>query len=176
MADPFTSIISIYGPRLAHEFGLTAVQNAGFWGNLAWESGQFRFFKEVGSGANSGGRGMAQWTGSRRIAFLGYCKAHRMDPTSADASYAFLCVELHGTYAYVIAGLKRCVTVESATTFVETKYEAAGIRALGGRIALARRALAILSPGHPGTVAPVAKRSARAPMAKKATHRHRRHA
>lgn len=174
MSDEFVRIISTYGPRLAHEFGLTAEQNAGVWGNLAHESGAFRFFKQQGSGPNSGGRGFAQWTGSRRVAFLGYCKAHRLDPTSADASYAYLCVELHGTYASVVTALRRCTSLSSATSTFERLYEAAGIKAMGSRLSYARQALAILSPGHPATVAPPVK--ARAPMAKKASPRHRRHA
>ena len=173
MSNELSQIIGSYGPRLAREFGLTAEQNAGVWGNLAHESGAFRFFKQVGSGANSGGRGFAQWTGPRRVAFLGYCKAHRLDPTTADASYAYLCVELHGTYASTVVALRRCTSLSSATATFERLYEAAGIKALGSRLIYARQALAILSPGHPATVAPPVK--ARAPMAKKASPRARHH-
>lgn len=163
MSDPFTQIVGTYGPRLAHEFGLTPEQNAGIWGNLAHESGAFRFFKQVGSGPNSGGRGFAQWTGSRRIAFLGYCKAHRLEPSSADASYAYLCLDLHGTYGYVTTALKRCKTLDTATSTFERLYEVAGIKAMGSRLSYARKALAVLSPGHPAAAEPA--RKARKPRA-----------
>lgn len=174
MSDRFSEVIGHYGPKFQSEFALTPVQCAGsFGGNCGWESGEFRFFKEVGSGPNSGGRGWGMWTGARRIAFLGYCKAHRLDPTSDEASFGYLCFELHGTYRSVIVALKRCQTVEAATQTFERLYERAGRPAMSGRIALARRALAILQPGHPASVAPAPKRAA--PMAKKARPVARRH-
>ncbi|GJE37855.1 phage tail tip lysozyme [Methylobacterium persicinum] len=177
MADRVNEVAAHYGLKLMAEFGLTAVQVAGLLGNLAHESGRFTVFKEIGSGPNSGGRGWAQWSGQRRLTFLGYAAAHRLDPKSDEASYGYLCVEFHGAYKSVITALKRCVTVESAATTVEKLYEAAGRPMMSSRIAFARRILAILSPGHPASVAPPARRSARAPMAKKRTRsRHHRHA
>lgn len=167
MADRMTTVVSTYGPKLAAEFDLTPEQTAGVFGNLAHESGKFRFFKEIGSGANSGGRGWAQWTRERRIAFLGYCKAHRLDPTTDQASYTYLLVEFHGAYRSVVTALKKCRTVDAATTTVERLYEAAGRPMMSSRIALARQALAILHPGHPASVAPVVKRPARKPTAGK---------
>lgn len=163
MSDRFTQVIGSYGPRIEREFGLTPEQAAGLLGNIAWESGQFRFYQEVGSGPNSGGRGWAQWSGARRVSFLAYCKVHGFAPTSDEASYNYLCMELHGTYRSVIAALKRCGSVDSATTTFERRYEAAGKPALSGRIGLARKALSILHPGHPAAAEPA--RKARKPRA-----------
>lgn len=166
MSGRLVEVVSTYGPKLKAEFGLDDIQVAGLLGNLAHESGEFRFFREVGKRGNSGGRGWAQWTNQRRVTFLGYCSAHRLDPTTDAASYGYLCVEFHGLYRSVIVALKRCRTVDAAVTTVERLYEAAGRPMMSSRIALGRQALAILHPGHPAAVAP-APRVARKPVADK---------
>lgn len=161
MTDRFTQVVSTYGPKFMAEFGLGADQVAGILGNLAHETGQFRFYQEVGSGPNSGGRGWPMFTGPRRVAFLGYCKAHHLDPKSDEASYAYMCVELHGAYRSTILALKRCTSLTSAVTTFERLYEGAGVKAMGSRLGYARQALAILHPGHPAAVAPAPRPAAR---------------
>ena len=143
MTDRFTQVVSTYGPRLEADFGFTAIQGCGFWGNFARETGEFRHYQEIGSRANTGGRGWAQWTGPRRVAFLAYCTRNGIDPKSDDASYAYVFVELSGAYKNVVAAVKRCTTIESATTTVERLYEGAGVKAMGQRVALAHKAYAI---------------------------------
>lgn len=173
MSDMFTQVVSTFGRKFASEFGLTDVQSCGPWGSFGHETGGFKFFQEVGSRSNTGGRGWGQWTGPRRIAFLAWCKSHGLDPQSNAANYGYLCFELHGSYAHVIVALKRCQTLEAAVSTFERLYEGARIKAIASRAAWGRKALAILSPGHPATAAPPVK--TRAPMAKKASPRARHH-
>lgn len=170
MSDRYTQVVLTYGPRLENDFGFTIIQGCGFWGNFARETGEFQHYQEIGSGPNTGGRSWAQWTGPRRIAFLNHCKAHGLDPKSDEAGYSFLCFELRGAYKSVVAAVKRCTTIESATTTVERLYEGAGVKAMSQRVALARKAYAIRTGGHPPTPAPakpkpVADKHAVAPKA-----------
>lgn len=153
MADRFTQVVSVYGPKLIAEFSLPVVASCGFWGNFGRETGGFTAYQEGGSGPNSGGRSWGQWTGPRRIAFLAFCKAHGLDPKSDEAGFGFLCHELRGPYARVVVAVKRATTLESAVTIVERLYEGAGVKAMGERVAWGRKALAILHPGHPAAVA-----------------------
>ena len=157
MTDRFTQVVNTYGPKLEADFGLTPLQAAGFWGNFARETGEFLHYQEIGSSANTGGRGWAQWTAARRVAFLSYCSRNHLDPKSDDASYAYVFVELSGAYKNVVAAVKRCTTIESATTTVERLYEGAGVKAMSQRVALARKALAIRQAGHTASAAPPAK-------------------
>lgn len=154
MSDRFTQVVETYGPRLEADFGLTVIQACGFWGNFARETGEFRHYQEIGSRANTGGRGWAQWTGPRRVAFLAYCSRNGIDPKTDDASYAYVFVELSGAYKSVVAAVKRCTTIESATTTVERLYEGAGVKAMSQRVALARKAYAIRTGGHTPAPAP----------------------
>jgi hypothetical protein len=171
MADRFSQVVSAYGPRLEKEFGFTVVQASGFWGNFARETGEFKHYQEIGSTANTGGRGWAQWTGPRRVAFLGYCAAHKIDPKADESSFSYVLVELHGAYKSVVTAVKKCKTIENATTTVEKLYEGAGVKAMSQRVALAHKAYTIRT-GAPATPAPkpVAKPKAAAKSAtKKAT-------
>jgi len=171
MVDRFVQVVSTYGPRFMAEFGLPVIGSCGFWGNFGRETGGFTAYQEGGSGPNSGGRSWAQWTGARRVAFLSFCKAHGLDPKSDPAGYGFLCHECHGAYAHVIAALKHCSTLEAAITTVERLYEGARVKAMGERIAWGRKAVAILHPGHPASVAPP-PRARRKPIADKHRGRH----
>lgn len=183
MTDKFSQVVSDYGHKLMSEFGLSDVQSCGCWGNFGHESSGFRAFQQVGSGANGGGRGWAQWTGPRRVSFIAWCKAHGLDPRSDAANYGYFCFELHGHYANVVTALRRCTTLASAVSTFERLYEAAGIKAMGSREAWGRRALAILSPGHPAAAEPA--RKARKPRAaglgkkararRAASHHHHQH-
>lgn len=171
MVDRFTQVVSIYGPKLITDFSFPVVGSCGFWGNFGRETGGFTAYQEDGSGSNSGGRSWAQWTGPRRVAFLAFCKAHGLDPKSDAAGYGFLCHELRGPYAGVVAAVKRASTLESAVRTVERLYEGAGVKAMAERVTWGRKALAILHPGHPALITPPAKppvpRMRRKPIADK---------
>lgn len=163
MSDRFAQVVTAYGPKLQAEFGLTVIQGCGFWGNFGRETGGFTHYQEIGSGANTGGRSWAQWTASRRVAFLAFCKTHSLDPKSDEAGYGFLCHELHGAYASVIPALKKCTTIKSAVSTVERLYEGAGVKAMADREAWAQKALAILHPAPPSKPKPIADKHAVAP-------------
>lgn len=168
MSDRFTQVVTTFVPRLCHDVGFTVEQACGVIGaNGGWESGLFTRYQEMGSGKNSGGRGWMQWTGPRRIAFLSYCKVHGYNPTTDEASYNYLLMELHGVYASVAAAVKRCRTMAEAAEVFERRYEAAGKPCMSRRIALGRRAVAIMHPGHSEAAAPVAPRVVRKPLADK---------
>ena len=154
MTAKFVQVVSTYGPMLEKEFGFTTIQASGVWGNFARETGEFLHYQEIGSRANTGGRGWAQWTGPRRVAFLGYCAAHKLDPKADASSYAYVLVELHGAYKSVVTAVKKCKTIESATTTVEKLYEGAGVKAMGQRVVLAHKAYAIRTGS---SIAPAAK-------------------
>jgi hypothetical protein len=128
---------------LEKEFGFTTIQASGFWGNFARETGEFQHYQEIGSRANTGGRGWAQWTRERRVAFLGYCAAHKIDPKADASSYAYVLVELHGAYKSVVTAVKKCKTIESAVGVVEKLYEGAGVKAMKDREALGHKAYEI---------------------------------
>jgi hypothetical protein len=160
MTDTFTQLVSTYGPRLMSEFGLTAEQAAGAWGNIGHESGGGIHLKELGK-RSGGGRGLCQWTGSRRRSFEAWCHTHGVSPADLAGNYGYLIFELHGTYRGTIAALKQCRTLDSAVISFEKTFEAAGIKNYGSRCAWARRALAILHPGHPAAVEPAPRPSVR---------------
>ena len=61
-------------------------------GNLHHESKGFTKYKE--EGVKIGGRGDAQWTGTRRTEFLEFCKEKGLDPKTFEGSSAFFIHEL----------------------------------------------------------------------------------
>ncbi|MEG9527189.1 MAG: phage tail tip lysozyme, partial [Hyphomicrobiales bacterium] len=79
--------------RLMLDLGLTDLQSAGLLGNLGHESGGFRQLQEVSPAVagSRGGRGLAQWTGPRRVAMEAWCRARGLDPANPEAGYGFLC-------------------------------------------------------------------------------------
>jgi len=128
--------------NLQRDFGITREQAAGIVGNLGHESGGFRHFQELGSGPNTGGRGWAQWTGPRRVAFLRWSRAHGLDPRSNEANYGFLRHELQTTEARSLAAVRRAGTAREATYAFERTFERAGVKAYSSRLRYTARALA----------------------------------
>ena len=174
MSDLFETKVATFGPDLMRDLRLTAEQAAGLLGNLGHESGGFRFMQEQGRRRGSGGLGLAQWTGPRRRAFEQWCAQHGV-PTSSDAgNIGYLLFELKGAYAGTVTSLQRCATVDAATRSFCNSFERPGIPAMSSRLAYARRALAVIHPGHPAAVAPP-PRAARRPVTDKHNiGRHRR--
>lgn len=112
-----TSIAS----RLMRDYGLTREQAIGATGVMGYESGNFQTMQEIGHSGTGSGWGYAQWTGSRRTAFMNWATAHNLDPSSDAANYGFLQHELATNYAHVIPRMKRETTVAgSARAFEET--------------------------------------------------------
>ena len=134
--------------RLAADFNLTLEQAAGLVGNLGFESGGFEELREIGQPEGVGGYGWGQWTASRRVSFLAWAQAQKLDWRSDEANFGYLCSELRGAYHDVIVALLRCQTVEQATWSVGQTYERPGgttpsnLPGYEGRLHWATRALA----------------------------------
>ena len=127
---------------LMRDFHLKDFQAAGILGNLGHESGGLALLREIGASPGRGGFGWGQWTGSRARAFLNWCHIRKLDWRSDAGNYGYLHQELSRDYAYVIAHLHECDTVEEATEVFERYYERAGVVAMGDRIRWAKIALA----------------------------------
>lgn len=172
------------------DFGLTAEQAAGVLGNFMHESGGKDIPpninerlgiagdgagppRRVVAGVNTGGYGWAQWTGSRKTAFIEFAIANGFmaswDVHGTDAAnYAYLKHELSTGYTSTITRLKNTSTPEDAAVSFEATFERAGNPALGPRMRNARDAFneftsggADAVPGEGtgtggGTVSPVA--------------------
>lgn len=137
---------------------LATFQAAGIVGNLGGESMLDPDLNEVAPlvPGSRGGIAWAQWTGSaRRVPFEKWAAAHGLDIVSDDinavdedkASYGFLVHELMTTEASALRELRGTTTLEGATESFLRRFErpADPDRALPGRIAMARRALAAAS-------------------------------
>lgn len=132
--------------RLMADLALTENQAAGIVGNLGYESSGFRELREYGQPEGQGGYGWAQWTGPRRVLFLGWCMPGK-DWRSDAANYGFLVYELRGAYAYVVDELRHKTSLEDCVFLVGVKYETpAGttpthLPGYSARLAYARHAL-----------------------------------
>lgn len=114
LADPIT-VPERLMEDLQRDLELEDFQAAGVVGNLARETGNFQFLRELNPivPGSRGGIGYAQWTGPRHDAFLEF--AGTADPMSYEVSYAFLIEELEGPYARVLETLRGTGTLEAAT-------------------------------------------------------------
>jgi Phage tail lysozyme len=125
---------------LMQRYGLSQNRAIGLAANLAYESGDFKQYHELGQD-QTGGVGWAQWTGERRRQYEAWSAAHGLDPHSDEANLGFLHHELDDT----VVGRKTLTelragpdSIEAATMIAERDYEGAGIPAIGGRIGKAR--------------------------------------
>jgi hypothetical protein len=149
--------------RLAGDFNLQPFQAAGIVGNLGFESGGFKELQEVGVGSfERGGYGWAQWTGPRRREFEAWCQSQGLVPSSDEANYGYLCVELRGFYHHTITAVSNTSNDADAVFSVGQTYERpAGttstfLPGFDGRLKYARRAMAGagVTPPVPGTLPP----------------------
>lgn len=99
---------------LQSDLDLADFQAAGIVGNLARETGNFQFLRELNPlvRGSRGGIGYAQWTGPRHDAFLAF--ADGADPMSYEMNYAFLIEELEGPYARVLDRVRETETLAQA--------------------------------------------------------------
>jgi hypothetical protein len=100
---------------LQTDLELADFQAAGIVGNLARETGNFQFMREMNPlvSGSRGGIGYSQWTGPRHDAFLAF--VGEGDPLVYEANYGFLLEELEGPYARVLERLYETETLEEAT-------------------------------------------------------------
>jgi Phage tail lysozyme len=134
--------------RLCTDLALTPPQAAGIVGNLGYESDGFTKLQEVAPRTGRGGYGWAQWTGTRRDAYEKWCSEQKLDPTSDQANYGYLLVELRSSEAHALDRVRKTDTLEAATFTFGVDFErpagttATNLPANDQRIAWGRRALA----------------------------------
>lgn len=121
LAEPVSVPERLMGDLQA-DLELADYQAAGIVGNLARETGNFRYLRELNPliRGSRGGIGYGQWTGERHDAFLAY--ADGRDPMSYEVNYGFLLQELEGPYAEVLAELYETSDLREATTLVMRGY------------------------------------------------------
>lgn len=120
-ADPVTVPERLMGD-LQTDLELTEVQAAGLVGNLARETGNFRYLQELNPliRGSRGGLGYAQWTGPRRDAFVEHAAGR--DLMSYEVNYGFLVHELEGDYAHVLDRLRGAEDEAEAANIVMRGY------------------------------------------------------
>lgn len=130
--------------NLRRDFTLTIEDAAAIVGNLGHESAGFAKLQEIKPtiAGSRGGYGWAQWTGPRRRAFETWCKNVGLQPSSDEANYGFLSVELRGSEKAAIPATKKAVGLEAKVIAFEMNFERAGAKHYPSRIAYARDALA----------------------------------
>jgi len=162
----FLQKVSVYGPRLMHDVGLSDLDAAAVYGNVGHECAGFTAYHEGGQPSRYGGVSWCQWTGARRRLFEAWCRQHGVALTSDAAGYGFLVHELTGTEAGAIAAMRRHSSLEAKVAAFEAEFERARVKAISRRVVWARLALSALHPGHPATIAP-SKVARRKPIADK---------
>ncbi len=134
--------------RLATVFHLEPYQSAGIVGNLGFESVGFTKLHEIGQPKGQGGYGWAQWTGPRRILFLGYAHDNNLDWRSDEANYGYLVLELRKSMRNTISAVRRASSLEAAVWSVGQTFERPGgttsdhLPGFEGRTRYASRAMA----------------------------------
>jgi hypothetical protein len=143
---------------LQKDFGLTPGAAAGFAGNLAHESGNFKTLQEINPTVKGsrGGFGWAQWTGPRRRAFEAYAKTNGLDPSSPEANYGFLKHELTSTpESAVLSKLQGVDDPARAAQIVSKNYLRPGVPHMDSRINYAGQIAGQLGGGGISTGTPV---------------------
>jgi hypothetical protein len=108
---------------LVADLKLKDFQAAGLVGGFGVESVEFTKLHEIGQPEGQGGYGWAQWTGTRRNAFLNWCDANSLDWKSDEANYGYLIYDLTHGYKGFLAKLKRTKTIEDSTHLAHREYE-----------------------------------------------------
>lgn len=146
ISDRFTAVINKYGPRLIVDLSLTTAAAAAIFGNLAHESMGFSALQELKPmiKGSKGGYGWAQWTGPRRRAFEAFCQRTSVQPSSDEANYAFLLIELKGTEKAALHAVDGDGSLHDMVIAFEMAYERAGIKHYDSRLMYAQKAFALL--------------------------------
>jgi hypothetical protein len=107
---------------LQEDFGFEDFQAAGITGNLARETGNFRYLQEMNPlvEGSRGGIGYSQWTGPRRVAFEDW--AGDRDLNSYEVNYGYLVEELTGQYARVVDKVLATESAEEAANVFMSRY------------------------------------------------------
>lgn len=127
---------------LSRDLGLTNYQAAGIVGNFSVETGGFKHQQELAPTVpgSRGGYGMAQWTGSRRVALEAHAASMGLPASSYEAQYSYLLKELNGPYAGVLKEMQNAASVEEAAHIFMKKFEVPGVEHWDKRLAEAMKA------------------------------------
>ncbi len=109
--------------ELVKDVKIKDFQAAGLVGGFGVESNEFKTLHEIGQPENAGGRGWAQWTGSRRRDFLDWSDENALDWRSDEANYDYLVYDLTHSYKGFLSKLKKTRTLEEATHLAHREYE-----------------------------------------------------
>ena len=113
--------------------GYSPEQAAGIVGNLAHESGNFKFHEElVANDYGTKGLGHLQWTNvnevKRRDSFENYARSNKLDPKSYEANSGYLFHEMaggagnHWTGGGGDAGYRKTGSLKDAVTHFQDYY------------------------------------------------------
>lgn len=107
---------------LEADFGFADFQAAGVVGNLARETGNFRYLQEIDPivAGSQGGIGYSQWTASRRDAYEAW--AGDADLTAYETNYGYLVHELSGRYSRVVDRILESRTAREAAEIFMRRY------------------------------------------------------
>jgi len=120
--------------QLMSDFQLRDFHAGGVFGNIGHECAGFTILHELGQPDGQGGYGWAQWTGPRRVQFMGWCTEHKLEWTSDRANFGFLEHELKTSQSNAISALLKTSTLEAAVQAFERNFERAGVPNYPSRI------------------------------------------
>lgn len=130
--------------RLMDDFEFTPEECYAIVGNLAHETGGFRYMQEIKPTVkgSKGGYGWAQWTGPRRRQFEKFCADSKLSVDSDEGNYQFLRWELQNTEKAAVVAVKNVKDGELLKKVVafENAYERAGVKHYDSRMVWAQRA------------------------------------
>ena len=131
-------------------------------GNAGHECNGFRTMQEAKPvvAGSRGGWGWFQWTGPRRRAFEAWAKRQSLDPSSYEANYGFLLVELRGAEKAAVDKTAAAGTLDEKVEAFERAYERAGVKHYPSRKTYARRAMAAYSGARVDVLSPAARPAA----------------
>lgn len=126
----FISVVPKYMQNLIDDFSLSVLDASAVFGNAGYESAGFTKLQEIKPvvKGSRGGYGWFQWTGPRRKEFEAYCKRNNLDPSSNDANYKFLFVELTTTEKHALPKLKAASSLANKVIAFEESFERAGVK------------------------------------------------
>lgn len=129
--------------RLMAELPFDLDDAAAVFGNAGGESAGFTILQEIKPTVpgSRGGFGWFQWTGPRRKAYEAWSRRNKLDPSSDDANFGYLIVELKGSEKATVPAVKAAVGLEAKVKAFEVKFERPGKPHTAGRVKWARIAL-----------------------------------
>jgi len=112
--------------RLSNDLGITPEAASGLVGNLASETGDFKYMQELQPTVpgSKGGAGWAMWTGPRRRDFEAFTGGNTSDP---EANYAYLVHDLKQNYPQVLKQLQQTNNPLAAAKIIHDQYLIPGV-------------------------------------------------